>query len=349
MSLLIFLGTTQALANSIYPLDSAKKEAQFTHLLKDLRCLVCQNQDLAESNAELAQDLRAQVYQLVKEGKSDSEISDYLTSRYGDFILFKPPVKAVTLLLWFGPALFLLLGLLIFWRTCFGDSIMNEWWLLGLLIVLTLLASSLIVYPIRRHLIANLLLVPVIFVMAFAGYYYWGGFAKWQEYVHHQDSQAQAEAMLKSIKSPQELIDKLRAKLDDSPKSAKGWYLLGRLYTGQNEKQKAVDAFAKAYQLNSNEEQYAVNYAHSLWQLNNRQFTEQITQIFSNLLKNNPNQPDALAMLAMDSFVSHAYENAINYWQRLLKLAPQQSEEAQAIRKAIAKAQERLHQNLINL
>lgn len=120
LSLLIFLGTTQAWANSIYPLDSAKKEAQFTHLLKDLRCLVCQNQDLAESNAELAQDLRAQVYQLVKEGKSDSEISDYLTSRYGDFILFKPPVKAVTLLLWFGPALFLLLGLLIFWRTCFG-------------------------------------------------------------------------------------------------------------------------------------------------------------------------------------------------------------------------------------
>ena len=108
-----------AFANSIYPLDSVKKEAQFNHLLKDLRCLVCQNQDLADSNAELAKDLRLQVYQLVKEGKSDSEISDYLTSRYGDFILFKPPVKAVTLLLWFGPFLFLLLGFLIFWRTCF--------------------------------------------------------------------------------------------------------------------------------------------------------------------------------------------------------------------------------------
>jgi cytochrome c-type biogenesis protein CcmH len=106
-------------ANSIYPLDSAKKEAQFNHLLKDLRCLVCQNQDLADSNAELAKDLRLQVYQLVKEGKSDSEIIEYLTSRYGDFILFKPPVKAITLLLWFGPFLFLVLGVLIFWRTCF--------------------------------------------------------------------------------------------------------------------------------------------------------------------------------------------------------------------------------------
>lgn len=119
LGLVVLLFTSKVEANSIYPLDSVKKEAQFNHLLKDLRCLVCQNQDLADSNAELAKDLRLQVYQLVKEGKSDSEITDYLTSRYGDFILFKPPIKAVTLLLWFGPFLFLLLGFLIFWRTCF--------------------------------------------------------------------------------------------------------------------------------------------------------------------------------------------------------------------------------------
>jgi cytochrome c-type biogenesis protein CcmH len=106
-------------ANSAYPLDTPKKEAQFNHLLKDLRCLVCQNQDLADSNADLAKDLRLQVYELVKSGKSDTEIYDYLTSRYGDFILFKPPVKVVTLFLWFGPLLFLVLGIFIFCRTCF--------------------------------------------------------------------------------------------------------------------------------------------------------------------------------------------------------------------------------------
>lgn len=106
-------------ANSSYPLDSAKKEAQFNHLLKELRCLVCHNQDLADSNSELAKDLRDQVYTMVKEGKSDNEINDYLTARYGDFILFKPPLKAITLLLWFGPILFLILGLVVFWRACF--------------------------------------------------------------------------------------------------------------------------------------------------------------------------------------------------------------------------------------
>jgi len=114
----LLLMNAASVANTLYPLDTPKQEAQFNYLLRELRCLVCQNQDLADSNAGLAKDLRDEVYQLVKTGKTDSEITNYLTSRYGDFILFKPPVKAITALLWFGPALFLLLGLFIFWRTC---------------------------------------------------------------------------------------------------------------------------------------------------------------------------------------------------------------------------------------
>lgn len=106
-------------AEALYPMDSPKQEAQFKHLLKELRCLVCQNQDLADSNAPLAKDLRASIYEQVMAGKSDSDIIQFLTERYGDFILFRPPVKAMTLLLWLGPVLFLLVGLWIFWCTCF--------------------------------------------------------------------------------------------------------------------------------------------------------------------------------------------------------------------------------------
>lgn len=116
--LILLLAHVMVFANAFYPLDNVKQEAQFNHLLKELRCLVCQNQDLADSNAGLAKDLRNEVYQMVKAGKSDSEITQYLTSRYGDFVLFKPPVKGATVLLWFGPALFLALGLFIFWQTC---------------------------------------------------------------------------------------------------------------------------------------------------------------------------------------------------------------------------------------
>ena len=116
--ILLFFPHAGAFSNTLYPLDTAKQDAQFSHLLRELRCLVCQNQDLADSNAGLAKDLRDEVYQMVKTGKSDNEIIQYLTMRYGDFILFKPPVKSITVLLWFGPALFMALGLFIFWHTC---------------------------------------------------------------------------------------------------------------------------------------------------------------------------------------------------------------------------------------
>jgi cytochrome c-type biogenesis protein CcmH len=80
-------------------------------LSEKLRCLVCQNQTIAESNAELAQDLRRQVHEQIAAGKSDDEIVDFMVARYGDFVLYQPPVKPTTVLLWAGPALLLLLGI----------------------------------------------------------------------------------------------------------------------------------------------------------------------------------------------------------------------------------------------
>jgi cytochrome c-type biogenesis protein CcmH len=81
-----------------------------------LRCLVCQNQSVAESKAGIAVDLRNQVREQVAAGKSDREIIDFMTNRYGDFVLYKPPVKATTVLLWFGPLLLLVIGGLAAWR-----------------------------------------------------------------------------------------------------------------------------------------------------------------------------------------------------------------------------------------
>ena len=101
---------------ALYPLDTPKQTVQFQALLRELRCLVCQNQDLADSNAPLAKDLRDEVYNLVKAGQSDDEIVRYLTERYGDFILFRPPVKAITWLLWGAPLFFLSIGMMLLWR-----------------------------------------------------------------------------------------------------------------------------------------------------------------------------------------------------------------------------------------
>jgi len=80
-------------------------------LAEELRCLVCQNQSIAESNAELALDLRRQIREQIAAGQSDVQIVDYMVQRYGDFVLYRPPLKAATLLLWFGPFVLFLLGI----------------------------------------------------------------------------------------------------------------------------------------------------------------------------------------------------------------------------------------------
>ena len=85
-------------------------DARLKNLEEELRCLVCQNQTLADSTAPLAEDLRKEVRELALQGKSDAEIKDYLVARYGDFVLYKPPIKSTTYLLWFGPFAFLLGG-----------------------------------------------------------------------------------------------------------------------------------------------------------------------------------------------------------------------------------------------
>ncbi|HLQ02409.1 MAG TPA: cytochrome c-type biogenesis protein [Burkholderiales bacterium] len=85
-------------------------------LAAELRCLVCQNQTIADSNAPLAEDLRNQVRERMRQGASDSEIIDFMVARYGDFVLYRPPVKATTLLLWFGPLLLVVAGLLVLLR-----------------------------------------------------------------------------------------------------------------------------------------------------------------------------------------------------------------------------------------
>jgi cytochrome c-type biogenesis protein CcmH len=91
-------------------------EKRVMALAEELRCLVCQNQTLAESNAPLAEDLRNQLRQRMREGKSDREVVDFLVERYGDFVLYRPPLKATTVLLWFGPLLLLAAGFAVLLR-----------------------------------------------------------------------------------------------------------------------------------------------------------------------------------------------------------------------------------------
>lgn len=92
-----------------------EQEQAYQTLISELRCLVCQNQTIADSNADLAKDLRRQVYEMLQQGKSRQDIVDFMTDRYGDFVMYKPALKLKTMLLWLGPVLFLVIGLATVW------------------------------------------------------------------------------------------------------------------------------------------------------------------------------------------------------------------------------------------
>ncbi len=105
-----WLLATTAAANEPLEFASADEEARFQQLTQELRCLVCQNQNLADSDAPLAHDLRVEIHDMLQAGRSNAEIKTFLVERYGEFVLYRPPVKGNTLALWLMPLILLLGG-----------------------------------------------------------------------------------------------------------------------------------------------------------------------------------------------------------------------------------------------
>ena len=115
LALVLLLGPSSIFAQPAKPeappqFTSTAEEKRFHALVSELRCVMCQNQSLADSNAQIARDLRDEVLELMRQGKTDAEIKDFLVARYGEFVLYRPQVESSTWLLWFGPALVLLAG-----------------------------------------------------------------------------------------------------------------------------------------------------------------------------------------------------------------------------------------------
>ena len=95
-----------------FKFDSPETEKVFHKLSEELRCLVCQNQNIAESNADLAKDLRLEIYTMLSKGQSEEEIVEFMVQRYGDYVLYRPPFKPMTWLLWFAPTIVFIFGLI---------------------------------------------------------------------------------------------------------------------------------------------------------------------------------------------------------------------------------------------
>ncbi len=109
VSLLLVAGPSLAI-DTEEPFDDPALQARYDQLIEEFRCLVCQNQAIADSNATLAADLRREIHRMLSDGMSDAEITTFLVERYGDFVLYRPPVKPATWLLWAAPVVFIVIG-----------------------------------------------------------------------------------------------------------------------------------------------------------------------------------------------------------------------------------------------
>lgn len=110
LSVLVFYVFSAEAVIEVRRFNDPDQQALYQELIQELRCLVCQNQNLADSNADLAKDLRQQTFEMIKTGADKDQVVDYMVKRYGDFVLYRPPWKASTLVLWVGPFVLLMIG-----------------------------------------------------------------------------------------------------------------------------------------------------------------------------------------------------------------------------------------------
>ena len=210
------------------------------------------------------------------------------------------------------------------------------------LIFLAIFAIVVIIYPLVRYKKHNIILALPLMIIIICAYWYFGSWSKYSAYNLQILRQQQALFMLKSVGGVNELIIKLKLRLEHEPYSGQGWYLLGRIYASQNLWRAACKAYARAYKLQNLDEATALNYANCLWHVNDNKFDTKIRKILLNVLSRDKDQADALAMLASDCFTERNYTRAIFYWRRLLKITPPNSKAAHDVFDAIAKAQQQI-------
>lgn len=189
-----------------------------------------------------------------------------------------------------------------------------------------------------KHYVLLAVLPLAFFIMSFIGYWHWGSSQQLAHAEQFKLREAQVKQELAQAGSKQALIARFKAVVEKN-NDAKGWYLLGKLYWSNQELDLAVKAFAKAYQIEPNNLEYAYQFAESLFVQHNRKLDEQAQQIVHHLLQQDPDNIAAMNLLAADAYHQKHYKQALAYWQRILPRIPAESEEATAISEMIANAQ----------
>ena len=201
-----------------------------------------------------------------------------------------------------------------------------------------MIALVVLLFPFKMRKLLCFGLAPFLFSCIIVAYGAWGGWFEWLEYQNKQKQAIAAQEVFTKLGSMQQVIEKMKAHIANTPKDDKAWFLLGRVYASTSDWQGAHEAFQMARVLDKQNHQYALHYAQSVWEINQHHFDSETHELLHKLLQENPDEADAIAMLALDAFESKQYKLAVNYWEKLLSLEPSDMAVQDKIKQAIAKA-----------
>lgn len=225
-------------------------------------------------------------------------------------------------------------------------SIVIPWTLLCILCVISLIFAGLLYVFIKpkKHWF-RVLLPCATLCLVWLTYAKFGGMQALYEQRLADYKQQQAKVMLQQFGSKEALVQRLTEKLAQHPNAARGWYLLGRLHMSSGKLKEAEAAFAKALNQNPHSLRYKLHWLQVRFELQGHRVSKAEQDQLLAIIKQQPKQPDALAMLAMNAYGQKSFQEAIAYWQTLLESLPPGTEASMAVRQAIAKAQSTAQRN----
>ena len=284
-------------------------------LAKSLRCPQCQNQNLVESNSPIAYDLRIEVYNMVNEGKTNQQIIDSMTSRFGNFVNYKPPFQWNTALLWLLPIGLLLAAFGLIWSSSRSSSPLEpEKQAENRPHFQTLQEKSAVKFELKSTLIVFALLLAI----PFAYYFSLERFSRVQQGEQEQIAQHNQQLETTEENKPAAIIGKIQDKLRQDPNSAENWVKLGDAYMQNNDFDGALVCYGNAEKIDGPKPITQGLMAMALYLQANQQITPQVQQLLNEALAQDPKEASALSLLAAEAFKTRDYSTALDYWQQIL-------------------------------
>lgn len=302
-----------------YQFQNAQDRTRAVNLAKSLRCPQCQNQNLVESNSPIAYDLRLEVYKMVDEGKTDAQIIEAMTGRFGDFVNYNPPFRWNTALLWGLPAglLILAIGLVYFSKRR------------GRLVAMdtqdtspqTALISTPPDFSRKQGIQSNAVYVALTILMLALSFGYYATLDRFERVqAGEREMIAQHNQQIERLGETafEDRIEKLQNKLRADPNNAELWLQLGEAYGQNNEFQYALIAYENAEKLQGVKPAILGLKATALFYLAGQQITPEVAQLLNAALSGDKNEVASLSLLATAAFETRDYAQAKYYWQQLL-------------------------------